>query len=506
MKKKMTSLALATALAASLVSGAAVANAEEASETLHVALTNSFTGAGAINTANPYRFATLSQVYESLLTLTENGYESVLLKEWEMTEPGVWNLTLYDGITDSEGNPFTSDDLKWALNAQKEAGNDIGRYYDTDCIEVIDDTHCTLNLSTDSEGTFYLIATQLLLCTEEAYEGSDDHLATMPIGTGPYVCTSYVEGSSATLEKRADYWKTEDLSSAEAANFDTIEISYVSEATQMAIAIEDGSVEFAGQVSMSISGDVDAVEEVNTMYVTNGTYNGISFNMSGREISENTKLREAIAYAIDPQGLIAAVYQGHAQEMTTYGMDTCIDFDESWVKNFNYDPEVAMEKLAESGYDTSKEIVLLANNVGEDSQIAELVQGYLAGIGLTVTMDYVDPATQTARIAEGNWDLNLSGGSGVLDMSLFWGNLYSKLENGMSKYFHNDAALYDIFDVYNEIGGKTDENRQALYEYESSNYTWLPLFNKQVLYAMRGYNNIVVNDAYMSLPYLGTLN
>ena len=143
----------------------------------------------------------------------------------------------------------------------------------------------------------------------------------------------------------------------------------------------------------------------------------------------------------------------------------------------------------------------------EDAQMAELIQGYLAGIGLTVTMDYVDPATLNSRIAEGNWDINLAGGSGALDMSLFWGNLYRKNDSGMSKYFHNDEALYNIFDAFNAIGGKTDENNQALYEYEAENVTWYPMFNKEVLYVYNSeYTNLVVNDAYMSLPYLGTLN
>lgn len=474
--------------------------------TLNVALTNPFTGASAINIANPYRFATLSQVYESLLSLNDNEYEGILLKEWKQTTPGVWELTLNEGITDSEGNPFTSDDVKWALNAQKESGNDLGRYYNADCIEVVDDTHMIMTLETDSEGVFYLLGTQLLLCTEEAYTNSEDNLATMPIGTGPYLCTNYVEGSSCTLEKRSDYWRSGDLPKASQAYYDKIEISYVPEATQMSIAIESGDIDLAGQVNMSISGDADNAAGMKTAYMTNGTYNGLSFNNYGRPISENLALREAVCLAIDNNGLIQSVYQGHAKEMSAYGMDTAADYDASRTCGLGYDPEAAKAKLEEAGYADGVELVLLANNVGEDSQIAELIQGYLAAVGITVTMDYVDPATQEARIAEGNWDLCLSGGIGVLDMSLFWGNLYSKKENGMSKYFHNDPALYEIFDNYYAVGGKTDENRQALYEYETEHVTWYPMFNKEILYVYKDqYSGLVVNDAYMSLPYLGTL-
>jgi len=499
--------AMTCALLAGTMTGSMVASAEESGGTLNVALTNSFTGASAINTANPYRFATLSQVYETMLSLNNGEYEGILLEDWESAGEGVWNLTLYEGITDSEGNAFTSEDVKWALNKQKEIGHNVSTYYETDCVEVVDDTHFTLTIDDDSEGVFYLICTQLLLCTEEAYENSEDNLATMPVGTGPYVCTSYVEGSSCTLEKRADYWKTENIPNASIANFDTIEISFVTEATQMSIAITGGTVELAGQVDMSISGQVDSADGITAYYTTNGTFNGLAFNMSGRDISDNLALREAICYAIDNAGLVAAVYQGHGEEMTTYGMDTASDYSDTWICNYSeYNLDLAAEKLAEAGYN-GEELVLLANNVGEDSQLAELIQGYLAAAGITVVMDYVDPATQSAKLAEGEWDLTLAGGSGILDMSLFWGSLYAVQENGVSKYFHSDEALYEIYDALTAVGGKTEENLQAMYEYEAANLTWYPMFNKQILYAYSDtYTGLTVNDAYMSLPYLGSLS
>ena len=70
----------------------------------------------------------------------------------------------------------------------------------------------------------------MLLCTQEAYDASSDHLATQPVGTGPYVVTSLTEGSSCTLTKRDDYWQTGEIAPSMVANYDMIEISYVSEA------------------------------------------------------------------------------------------------------------------------------------------------------------------------------------------------------------------------------------------------------------------------------------
>jgi len=474
---------------------------------LKVALTNSFTGCSAINNANPYRFASLSQVYETLLCCVAEGeYVADLAKSWEQTGDNTFDIELFEGITDSEGNPFTADDVAWAFNEHKEVGSNLANYYDADAIEVKDDTHFTLTMNTDSIGAFYRIAAEMFMCTKEAYDASGDEMATKAVGTGPYVMESFTEGSSCNLVKRDDYWQTGEIAPSMVANYDRIEISYVKEATQMSGTITAGNVAFAGQVDMSISTEVDGKDGVNTLYISNGTYNGVGFNMKGREVSDNLALREAVAYAIDPQGLIDVVYKGHGSVMTTYVMPTAADYDASWTSKYSYDVDKAKEKLKEAGFENGITLTLVANNVGEDSQIAELVQGYLSMVGITLELDYVEPATQKARIAEGQWDIALVGGMAVADAFLFWSNIYNKKDNGMSTYFHNDPELYKIYDDLASVGGKTKENLQALYEYEDANCTWFPCFNKQVLYCTSSdYGTFKVQPNYMSLPFIGTL-
>ncbi|MDR1533295.1 MAG: ABC transporter substrate-binding protein [Clostridiales bacterium] len=485
---------------------APVVETDSAGTTLKVALTNPFSGTSAINISNPYRYATFSQVYETLIAYEDGKYVGILAKEWKKLDDYTWQVTLFDDIKDSQGNPFTSSDVAWSFDGQKTAGHVLRIYYEFGAVEVVDDTTFKLTLNTDSDGAFYLLGVQMLLCTQKASDDSPDQLATMPVGTGPYLCTKYVEGSSCTLTKRSDYWKKENLPKASLANVDTIEISYVPEAVQMLGTIVSGNVQVAGEVDMSISKDVDSAPNVLTKYISNGTYNGLAFNMKGRAVSDNKALREAISYAIDPQGLIDAVYTGHATIMDTYGMATASDYNPAWVSGISYDPEKAKEKLTEAGYPDGITITLVSNNVGEDAQLSELIQGYLGAAGINCVLDYVDPASGAARLAEGEWDITHSGGIGVLDMSLFWGNIYNKSETDMSMYFHNDPALYEIYDAYKLAGGKTAENLQKLYEYEYDNVTWLPLFNKHVFFALSGgYKDIYLNDCYMSLPYLGSV-
>lgn len=477
------------------------------STTLDVALTNSFAGASAIGKENPYRFATFSQVYEPLLCIVNGEYKGVLAESWEKIDDVTWKIKLYDGITDSEGNAFTADDVLWVMDMQKENNCSVADYIEKGTGKKLDDLTVQITLNTDSEGCFYLLATRMWFCTQKAYESSSDGMATMPIGTGPYKCAEYVEGSSSKLVKRDDYWKTENIPEISVANFDTINISYLPEATQMSVAIDGGKVQFAGQVNMSISQDVDA-SDAQAIYMTNGTYNGMIFNMaSDRIVSGNLTLRQAICYALDCAGLANGAYAGHAVMMNTFGMDTAIDFNKSWTTDISYNLDKAKDLLKEAGYPNGVDITLVSNNVGEDSIISELAQGYLSMAGINVNINFVEPATQSTVLAEGDWDIAWVGGMAVSDMSVFYSNIYKNAQKGESFFGVSDPELISLYSDYYAPGGKTAENLQALYEYTSENLTWFPMFHKQVLFALdKQYSDFVTHELYMNQPFLGTVS
>lgn len=477
------------------------------STVLDVALTNSFAGASAIGKENPYRTCSFQQVYETLLCVVDGEYKGVLAESWKKLDDVTWEIKLYDGIKDSEGKAFTADDLIWALDTQKNNSASMADYVELGAGKKIDDLTVQIAMNTDSEGAFYLLATRLWMCTQESYEASSDGMATMPVGTGPYKCAEYVEGSSSKLVKRDDYWKTSNLPEVSVANYDTINISYLPEATQMSVAIDSGDVQFAGQVNMSISADVDAAD-VQAIYMTNGTYNGMIFNMAdGRVVADNLALRKAICYALDCAGLAAGAYSGHAVMMNTFGMDTAIDFDKSWTTDISYNLDTAKKLLKEAGYENGVEITLVSNNVGEDALISELAQGYWAQAGIDVKINFVEPATQSTVLAEGDWDIAWVGGMAVADMSIYYSNIYKNAQKGVSFYGVDDPELIDLYSKYYAAGGKTAENLQALYEYTSENLTWFPMFHKQVLFALDNqYSDFVTHELYMNFPFLGTIS
>ena len=146
--------------------------------------------------------------------------------------------------------------------------------------------------------------TECPVVSQAAYEASDDQFSTHPVGTGPYVVTDYVPGSSLTYEKRADYWQTPELTALfSKSNVDKIIFQVVTEPAQHAIALESGTA----NISANISGDdIDR-------FVDNSDFNVFKFqdnltwymNFNGsKEVFQSKELRQAMAYAIDTTAIL----------------------------------------------------------------------------------------------------------------------------------------------------------------------------------------------------------
>lgn len=186
-------------------------------------------------------------VYEFLGEKDTNAGELTynLMKEYEQIDPQTYRVTLWEGITDAAGNAFTSSDAVYSI-LQAQEGRRINPAIYVDGTKVIDDTVFEVHFSTDQIGLFELLASQVPMCTQAAYEASDDGFVSYPVTTAPYQVTDYVAGSSITMELRDDYWQTEENCSAQMAmNVDKMVFKVITEPLQMTVALETGEIDMA---------------------------------------------------------------------------------------------------------------------------------------------------------------------------------------------------------------------------------------------------------------------
>lgn len=366
---------------------------------------------------NTYSNVINSEIFEHLGQYEKVGsteFIGVLMKSWNQVDDVTYEIEIYDYIYDSAGNHLTANDVKFSLDTSKEAGVSAAKNIKE--VAVTGDYTCTITLANGLVGIFEEACQQLWIFTQAAWEASPDEMATDPVGTGPYVLTEYISGSYAEMEKRDDYWQKPELTpQCSKANIDVIRTEFITEKTQMAIAVETGSVQVGFYLSESIAIDLQEIDGRIYREDPNITNRITIFNCSENSIlgGENGKLlRQAILYALDENAVVELALGGIGQPAKTYGMDGTVGYNKAWEDDgyYNYDPEKAKELMAEAGYPDGFKIRFMCVDDGLNKAYSQAVQTLLAAVGIEVELNWVTSAilTQTQNDLTA-WDMHSCG-------------------------------------------------------------------------------------------------
>jgi peptide/nickel transport system substrate-binding protein len=197
--------------------------------------------------------------------------------------------------------------------------------------------------------------------------------AEAPIGTGPYKFESWSRGQEIVLTRNDDYW-------GENTNMATLRYITRPEAAVRAQTVAAGEASFA----FNIGGQQASTIEHSVV--------GAGFQSTGIRINNtiaptnDIRVRQAINYAIDRQGIVDAIFGGTAQPIAFFA------FQPVMLEPFPYDPEQARALIEDAGVGgTELELVYGEGRVPEEDQLAEVYQAALTDIGLNITLTKVEP-------------------------------------------------------------------------------------------------------------------
>lgn len=414
------------------------------------------------------------QVYETLAFLNyDKEYKPQVAKSWSAQDDGLtFDVEIYDYVTDSAGNNITANDIVWMINLSKEAGL-------KPCFSKVESATATgdytlqIKMTQDMVGAFEAILTNTFVVSQAAYEASGDEFATQIVSTAPYVITEFTPGSTMTIEKRDDYWQDPELvDPSYAANVDKITYHVITEASQAGIALEtgelDGFMTLDANTANQFVGNPDFTM-IDTPYI-----NGYQMFFSGdpsRAIESDVNLRQAICYAIDCEGLITGVFAGYGTKMHDSAANTAVGYLEKWAEEdyYPYDPEKAKELLAQSNYN-GEELVLLAGSNSTSQRLTQMIQGYLAQVGINVTLNLADQALLTSiRLDGSQYDMfiNTVGGDWLAD---HWSTRYdmNAYATGDACARHDEVLAEMLYSTWTKEG-YTEENIDAVHAYIRDN-------------------------------------
>ena len=513
MKKLLTALLVLVAVMALCVScskgeksSASATTATTAAATVNKDVEINVGGPTGWDTLSPFRSnvgnnipVLQTVVYESLGYLDgSNTLVSWCAKEWKTTDNGVtYDITLYDYITDSAGNKITSADLVWFVNTAKEkALKPNFKYVET--VEATGDYTFKVTFNNTLVGVFETFMTDTFVCSQAAYEKQGDDFVNSCITTSAYKCTEFVSGSSATFERRDDYWQDLSLLCAQLQpNVKKVTFHTIGEAAQLGIALETGVIDFAVQfpatTAVQFEGNKDFTLEKGE------SRNGMQIFFSGAEgkaVANDKYLRQAICYALNNQLMIDAVLEGYGDEMHDSAATYAMGYQESWKTEeyYPYSVDKAKEALAKSDY-KGQELVLLGSS--NTKTLAEIIQNCAAAVGINIKLDLRQTAMVTAIRLDGTqYDMFINQVGGIT-LANHWNTRYdARAYKAGDATSRNDMVLADMIAEASTVEGFTPENINKVHEYIKEEAYGYGMYQPQVLTVWSNKLNIkeVVDD------------
>lgn len=339
-------------------------------------------------------------IYESLFKPNAQGTVDPWLLEKFEQDPEAKTYTFYirKGIKFSDGSDFNAETCKWNLDHYLEVGaKRTALLGDIESVNIIDDYTVQLQLSKWNSTLPYAFSRECgYMFSKLQYETyGDEYCRENPVGTGPFVLKSWTRDVNKVFERNPNYWGGEVL-------LDGVEYTIYSDALVAQAALKSGEIDvYAG---MSWEGAVD-LDQAGFQIKTSAVKSHVALlcfnalNEGGNDPMGDLKVRQAVAYAIDKNALVEAVWHGYANVTNQF----CVGdhYFNQGVKGYEYNVEKAKALLAEAGYPNGFNTVIKTQDSSMQRNAATIIQAFLKEVGINADVQILSGAD--GNKAETGW-------------------------------------------------------------------------------------------------------
>ncbi|MBQ7557520.1 MAG: ABC transporter substrate-binding protein [Lachnospiraceae bacterium] len=448
-------------------------------------------------------------VFDTLFAVEKNadGSSSIvksLVDDYSISDDGLtYSFTLRDGVVFSDGTPLTADDVKFTFEriltlpdsqqtdyaiSIKGAQDLLDKKADElSGITVQDDTHFTITLAEPFSGFLAQLATPSTsifsrsLVNEAGEDFGIDPKKT--IGTGPYIITSWEQGSGMTLEYNPRYWGSEPSVKKVTAK--------IMDPATMDMAFQKGDIDILDCLFLD-SAIVDSVyKQKYADSIVSVDRLGMNYFILNEKIGplSDVSVRKAIQMAVDRQSILDSIYSGDGKLEDGIFPSGCLSYstdNQGWLK---YDPEGAKKLLSDAGYPNGFDMeVSLDSSAAETAKRAiEIIAQNLQDVGINASIRSYDRASF----------LDLRNGGNMNSYLALWLLDYNDPDNVIYTFFgsrSNTVIRSNNYPDENVIGRIGDarfivDNDKRMQEYAAlekklvqDDAVWVPLYSLKHLF------------------------
>jgi peptide/nickel transport system substrate-binding protein len=419
------------------------------------------TNTGAVTIANSDKFSSLDTlstvtpdsaadrlrnlIFNSLVKKNDKfEYVGDLAKDIKIGED---NLTvtfiLQDNVKFHNGQPLTSADAKYTLDALFQAGGYKGAsFYDT--INGQKTPHIT-SMETPDAKTLVIKVNRPALVNQTLSnlvaipiipQNSIEQQKTAPIGTGAFKFAKFDQlNNIVELDAFPEYWEG-------APKIGKLVVKTVTDANALQAELQSGQVDVVPNPTNFSADTFTSIGQNPGLQVvqTNGAnIRYLSFNVSNDAV-KTAKLRQAIAYAIDREKIVKELLSGQAKVAHS------VLPEESWAYSagtkYNFDPAKAKQLLQESGYKGEKINFKIAAGSSAISQYSQVIQNALKEVGINAEIETLELNTLLENLKQGQFQMTTAQWVGGNQDPIFLRDLFETNESPDKKPGGRNRSRY----------------------------------------------------------------
>ena len=348
--------------------------------------------------SSPYGFDTIWQVYDRLAQYDDKLQPQPRLAEsWDIsTDYKKVTLHLRKGLTFHNGKEFTSDDVKWTVMRVRDpgVGGSAGLTPQSNWWTSIDtpDKNTIVLTSDQPRPAMFDFFEYLNIGDQLTLEPQGAQAKTKTNGLGPYALQEWSQGDHITMVKNKNYWRTG------TPYLDGITFSVLKDVQSMTAQLEAGAQDLVlnttTQDFVRLKGVAKYATGTNPI---SGQYYCIGFNTKNKPF-DNKVVRQALNYAINRQRFTDTILQGIQKPKSLVWAPASLAYDDARANFFAFDLDKAKSLLAQAGVSNLTMELIVSNAYPGHTEFAQLYQGDLKTIGVTLNIKQTDAAGMLAAL------------------------------------------------------------------------------------------------------------
>jgi peptide/nickel transport system substrate-binding protein len=250
-------------------------------------------------------------IFDALVRKDEHfNLQPWLATSWERPDALTWVFHLRDGVRFQNGKPLTAEDAAYTIQSLIDGSLVTakgGSFASVAKAEAKDRLTVVVHMKRPDAGLLFNLSDGLFGVVPK---GAGKDFGMHPVGTGPFRFVSAVQDKEVIVERNGAYW-------AGAPKIDRVRFAVVPDTITSALELKKGSADLASNV---ITPDmVHALESAPNLKIVSVPGSPVvyaNFNVND-PVLKDKRVRQAIAFAMDRQVIVDAIWRGQARLANT---------------------------------------------------------------------------------------------------------------------------------------------------------------------------------------------